>query len=359
MSDALKKLAQYKQAIDDDITAYTDRVRSSSLEQFGPLVREAEVDIFLDILNRPSKRIRGALVMAGYEMHGGTSQAMIIEAARAIEMLHAYILIVDDIQDRSNLRRGKPTAHKLLEDYHHKHNFKGDAYHAGISLALCAALAGGHAAQMVLANLDADSELKIKVISIVNRTMAITAHGQTLDIMNELVDEPSEADIDKVLEWKTALYTVTNPLQVGMVLAGAECASTTAISLYGSSVGRAFQITDDILGIFGNEKELGKTPGDDIREGKGTILMLHTLKNAPAADRGFLKKCLGSQELTTQEFDKCKKIIQDHGLDSARAKATKYLEEGLAALEKPNDLWSREGADFLKGLAVALQNRIS
>lgn len=360
MEQALAKLAKYKQAIDEDIAVYAESIRKSTLEYYGQRVLDVEVDLFLDMLQRGGKRIRGGLVMAGYEMCGGTDQKMIVQAARAIEMLQAYILIIDDIQDRSSLRRGKPTIHKLVEEYHQRHQLKGDPAHAGISLALMAAISGAHIAQTVLANLDVDPELRIKALSITNRTMAITAHGQTLDIMNQLVDVPSEEDVQHVLEWKTALYTVINPLQVGMVLAGADCAATTAISLYGHYAGKAFQITDDILGIFGDEKELGKTPGDDIREGKGTLLVLYAFKHAKPKDRAFLQQCLGNQRLTSEAFEKCQQIIKDSGaLDYARQLVADNLEQAIQALDRHAGLWSQEGADFLKGLTRALQTRVS
>jgi geranylgeranyl diphosphate synthase type I len=359
-SEALAKLVEYKSVIDADIAAYAEGVRRSTLEQYGQRVLDVEIDLFLDMLQRGGKRIRGGLVMAGYEMCGGSDQKMIVQAARAIEMLQAYILIIDDIQDRSSLRRGKPTIHKLVEEYHQRYQLKGDPAHAGIGLALMAAISGAHIAQTVLANLDADPELKIKVLSITNRTMAITAHGQTLDIMNELVDIPSEEDIERVLEWKTALYTVINPLQVGMVLAGAECKVTTAISEYGHYAGKAFQITDDILGIFGDEKELGKTPGDDIREGKGTLLVLYALQHAEAEDKAFLKQCLGNKQLTGEDFEKCKQIIKGSGaLDYARKLAEENVQQAIQVLDQPNAFWSQEGANFLKGLTRALQTRVS
>ncbi|HEY5805844.1 MAG TPA: polyprenyl synthetase family protein [Candidatus Saccharimonadales bacterium] len=360
--EPLAKLAEYKQAIDADIAVYGDYVRKTTGDLYGRHVQEIETDVFLDVLGRGGKRIRGSLVMAGYEMCGGTNRPMIIQTARAIEMLHAYILIVDDIQDRSVLRRGKSSAHKMIEVYHKKHLLKGDAAHAGISLALNAALAGAHAAQAILANLDAEPQLRLNVLSITNRTMGITAHGQTLDIVNELVGQPSEEDIERVLEWKTALYTVINPLHVGMVLAGADCRVTDAITPYGHHAGKAFQITDDILGIFGEEKDLGKTPGDDIREGKGTILVLYALKNAPAADKAFLKKSLGNPQLTAEEFETCKQIIEKTGaLAYAQERVAKHLSDALASLDNDNakDLWSKEGADFLKGIARALQNRVA
>jgi len=360
MSNPLAKLVEYKQAIDADIAAYSQHVRKHTAEHFGQYVLEAEVAVFLDILGRGGKRIRGALVMAGYEMCGGQDRAMITQAARAIEMLHAYILMVDDIQDRSDLRRGKPSAHKMLEAYHKKHKLKGDAEYAGLSLAIGAALSGAHAAEAIVANMDADPQLKLNALSIINRTMAITAHGQTLDIMNELVAEPSEQDIERVLEWKTALYTVINPLHVGMVLAGADCKVTDAITPYGLHAGKAFQITDDILGVYGDEAETGKTPGDDIREGKGTLLVRYALEHASAADQARLRECLGNPKLTAKDFAEARRIIQSSGaLEHAKQEAAHHLDQALKALEEAKGHWAESGTDFLRALSLALLNRVA
>lgn len=357
---ALAKLAEYKSAIDADIEAYATAVRKSTLEQYGQQVVDVEVDLFLDMLMRGGKRIRGGLVMAGYEMCGGADRAMVVQAARAIEMLHAYILIIDDIQDRSALRRGKPTIHKLVEDYHQKHKLKGDADHAGISLALMAAVTGAHLAQTVLAGLDITPELRVKAIDATNQTMAITAHGQTLDIMNELVEAPSQRDVERVLELKTALYTVINPLQVGMLLAGASSDAVGAIKPYGQFAGKAFQITDDILGIYGDEKDLGKTPGDDIREGKGTLLVLYALEHVTTADKKFLQQCLGNQNLSSEDFEKCKRILKTSGaLDYARQLTADNLAQAIGSLNQSDLPWNQSGTDFLKNLAQALQSRVS
>jgi len=356
----LAQLAPYKRVIDEDIAAYALEMRTTTKAQYGQSVLDAETDIFLDMLARGGKRLRGALTMVGYEMCGGTNRAMIVQAARAIEMLHAYILIIDDIQDRSTLRRGKATAHEMLAAYHKKHGLRGDSRHAGISLALMSGIAGGHVAQSILANLDARPELRTNVLSIVNRTMAITAHGQTMDIMNELVEHPTLEDIDRVLEWKTALYTIINPLHVGMVLAGAGCEQTDAITPFATHIGKAFQITDDILGIFGEEKELGKLPGDDIREGKGTLLTAYALQHASPEEAVFLRRCLGNPELTAEEFEQCKHIIEHIGaLAEARYQAGAHITQALESFEATKGMWQPKGAEFLQSLALALQKRVS
>ena len=348
---------EYKQAIDGDIAAYAAAIRKTTKQEYGDYAA-LEIDTFLDILARGGKRIRGVLVMVGYEMCGGRNRAMIVQAARAIEMFHAYLLICDDIQDRSPLRRGKPSAHELLAAYHRKHHLKGDPQLAGINLALNAAMAGAHAAQVILANMDADPQLKLNAISITNRTLGITEHGQTYDIMNQLVAEPTEEDLQRTLEWKTAQYSFVNPLHVGMVLAGAGCEATDAITPFARHLGKAFQIVDDLLGIFGTEKELGKSPLDDIREGKGTLLAHYALTHAAPADAAFLRSCLGDAKLTQRAFTRCQKIIEVSG-------ARKYAEElaaqettaALAALEAGKQFWNSSGHTFLEGLTAYVVRR--
>jgi geranylgeranyl diphosphate synthase, type I len=352
------RLMAYKQAIDDDIAAYADYIKHTTATLYGPYA-ELEVNTFLDILSRGGKRIRGTLVMVGYEMTGGQDRAMILQAARAIEMLHTYMLIVDDIQDRSRVRRGQPTAHEQLAAYHRRHHLKGDAAHTGISLAMNAALAGAHAAGVIMANLNAEPQLRLNALSITNRTMGITVHGQTYDIMNELVTSPRPEDVEQVLEWKTALYSFINPLHVGMVLAGAGCEHTNAITPYGRHAGRAFQLADDALGIFGNEKEVGKQPIDDIREGKRTLLVLYALEHAATpADRAFLEQSLGDPRLGQTAFKQCKKIIEASGaLEYTKRLVRQETAGAIESLKLGEGLWTPEGMAFLRDLALLLQDR--
>jgi geranylgeranyl diphosphate synthase type I len=351
------QLGAYKQAIDADIAAYAAHVRRSTAQQYGPHAA-AVTDAYLTMLEQGGKRIRGALVMTGYEMCGGTDKTMIVRAATALEMIHAYILIIDDIQDRSKMRRGKPTVHEVLAAYHEKNAVRGDAVHTGVSLALNAALTGAHAAQMLLAGLSVDPDLKTKVLGIVNHTMITTAHGQTTDIMNELIVQPDPAEIARALEWKTAHYTMLNPLCVGMALAGAECDSTDAIREYALQAGRAFQITDDIIGIFGDDEQTGKTSMDDMREGKQTILTAYALEHAAPADRQILRTALGNPKLTRQEFERAREVISASGaLANATTQAERAVQAALASLDLEAHRWSPKNVQFLRNLAAGLLAR--
>src|SRR3990167_20061 len=172
------QLLAYKQAIDADIVAYSARLRRQTLEQYGANAR-LEIDAYLAILERGGKRIRGALVMHGYKMCCGTDTDMIVQAARAIEMIHAYILIIDDFQDKSATRRAGPTAHTSLTQHHRSHELAGSSEHFGASIAINAALSGAHAAQSILASLGVEPELRLRAITAMNSTMVVTAHGQT------------------------------------------------------------------------------------------------------------------------------------------------------------------------------------
>ena len=352
-----RKLKGYKEAIDEDIAAYSKHVQSITLQQYGANAR-TDTDAFLDILARGGKRIRGALTMLGYEMSGGQNRAMILQAARAIEMLHAYILIIDDIQDHSSVRRGGPAAHIMLADHHRQHHLAGDSDHFGVSLALNAALAGAHAAQMIMANIDAPEQLRLNALSVINRTMVITAHGQTSDIMNESVAKVGMDSVDQVLVWKTAQYSFLNPLHVGMVLAGADCHATDAITDYAMNIGKAYQITDDILGTFGSELSVGKSPMDDLREGKRTILTVFALENTASADKNFLLQMLGNQQLSPAEYDRCKDILISCGaLKHAKVVAKTYVEQATSSLETESGRWPAGSIQFLHALASYILER--
>jgi geranylgeranyl diphosphate synthase, type I len=353
------KLAEYKQLIDEDIEKYAKYIQRHTLEQHGSYSRVA-VDAYLDVLGRGGKRIRGALVMLGYEMSGGTDRAMIVQAARAIEMVHAYVLIIDDINDRSVVRRGKPAAHVMMAAYYNEHNFGDDAQHFGETIAMNGAILGNHAAQMIMANLNAPQDLRLNAISILNRGMGITIHGQFNDVFNQVIGEVTEKQVNNVTTWKTAHYTFLNPLHIGMILAGADCHATDAITEYAMNTGNAFQITDDILGIFGEQHETGKSPMDDIREGKRTVLTVYALAHTDDANKNFLIQMLGNQHLTSAEFERCKDIlVQSGALEYAQKQVKHYVHAALSSLAGQSKHWSPLGTQFLQGLANYLLVRQS
>ncbi len=347
-------LLRLKQRIDTDIETYADELHRDMLNLYGPKAA-VPVDVYLNVLRRGGKRLRGALTMFGYEMCGGKDTGMIIQAARAVEMIHAYLLIMDDIQDRSLLRRGKKTAHIALAALHAEQGYSGDSSHFGVALALNAMGVGNHQAHIVLSNLAVPEKLRLSALRLLDETVILTAHGQTLDICNEMSGDVTIDDVKKVMEFKTAYYTILNPLQIGMALAGASKVQMDAIRTFTMYVGRAFQIKDDITGIFGTEQELGKSPQDDIREGKQTLLTVHALTHAKTEQKNYLLRHLGNKELTQKQFEECKDIIIHSGsLAFAEKMLHHELSSARSCIESLKKHFETADLTFLLGLVDSL-----
>ncbi len=358
ISDFQTQLLAYKTAIDVALEFYVKDLESTTAEQFGAYPVEA-VTAFTSVLERGGKRIRGSLAMVAYEMFGGTDTRLIMQAACALEILNTYILLADDIQDRSLTRRGGKTAHIILRDYHESNYLSGDSQHFGEAIAINSFLIALHYAMNIFAQLDVDPAIKIKAIENVNKCFIATAHGQTLDIFNEVVANVTERDVWNVLEWKTAYYTFVNPLQLGAILAGANAGELATLAEYGIHAGRTFQLTDDIIGTFSDETETGKSPLDDIKEGKRTMLIAYALEKAGKPDAYFLEQCLGNQELTMAEYEHCKRILTECGaLEYARKQAVKSADAATEVIVK-NTNWPKNTKQFLLDLVQYLVVRKS
>ena len=348
----LQDLSEYQASINIEVDKICDELLASTENEFGEYPTEA-VKAFCELLRRGGKRVRGALAIVGYKMLGGNNESMAIKLAAAVEMLHAYILMVDDIQDRSQIRRGGPTGHIILRDYHSINNLKDDSAHFGHSIAMNGFLVGVHSAINKIADLPVSDEIKIAAIKNVNKNFIATAHGQTLDIFNEVVEEVSKEDVDNVLIWKTAFYTFTNPLQLGGIIAGAKKEDLDNLVEFSLHAGRVFQITDDVIGIFSSES--GKDQMDDIKEGKKTILTVYALQKAPEQDAELLNRMLGNHNLTNGEFERCKQIIKDSGalkfaqdeIDSSAKKAKLSLNEIAESGHKDQVVFLEQLIDYL------------
>lgn len=352
------RLNVYKTIINDAISEKVEILKNQTAEVYGEAPLES-VNAYCDVLSRGGKRIRGALAMVAYEMFGGKDTKMISEAAAALEMMNTYILLADDIQDRSQVRRGGKTAHILLKDYHKKKHLKGDPLHFGEAIAINSFLLAQHFAMNIFAGLDVDPLLRIKAIENVNKCFIVTSHGQTQDIFCEAVGDVTLHDVNNVMEWKTAYYTFINPLQLGAILAGAKEKDIAGLADFGLHAGRTFQITDDIIGTFSDETEMGKSPLDDIKEGKRTLLAVVATKKAPKSDAYFLEMALGNQDLTAADFKRCQKIIVDSGaLDYAQKAANDSAAKALEILNK-HKKWDKNTKLFLQELVQYLLERKS
>lgn len=355
--NSTERLADYKHQIDDDILLYGQGLLSETEAEYGPYSRDV-VEAFVTILTRGSKRLRGALVMASYEMVGGTNKNMIIQAARAIEMIHAYLLMIDDIADRSDMRRKGPTAHVLMQRYHQDQKLKGDAAHFGTTVATYAAMLGAYQADVVVDKLDIPAETKLMLFRHVHRTLIRTYHGQLHDTFNHVLPNVTEKDALNVSELKTAYYSIASPLEVGALLGGAKSEDISILQRYGKPAGMAFQLTDDIMGIFGDEEQTGKSSLDDLREGKMTILMTHTLSKANTDQRQRLLKMLGNPKVSEIDLEECRKIVIDTGgLAYTRQQANDFSKDALKVLDDVPNAWDPALLQFLRELTLSFVTR--
>lgn len=302
---------------------------------------------------RGGKRIRASLAYYTYKMMGGTNEDVAMELARAIEMIHAYLLIIDDYTDKSATRRGGPTAHVLAEKYFNEGSYaRVDPYHHGAAMAITAALLQLHRAEEVILGLDVAENIKIQISQNLNSKIATTAYGQITDGFNSLKENVPEKDVLSMLEWKTGVYTFENPLHSGALLAGAGAKELELLTEYAIPVGIAFQIHDDIIGMFGDSEETGKSDKDDLMEGKMTLLIQHALLNASKKEVATINKYLGNRALTDEEHATVQQVLIDCGsFEYSKQMAKKLVDKGKQMLVNAPSRWDSAGIRFLNGVA--------
>jgi len=293
-------------------------------------------DALIDIALRHvpgGKRIRPAFCVWGYLAVAAppADPSGLLRVAASLELLHLSALVHDDVMDASATRRGVPAVHVQLADTHRANGWHGDPDAFGRSGAivlgnLLAAWAADLAGAAVEAWPDEDRAGSLPrargLLSAVRTDVNI---GQYLDALAQARDpgmarydpEGTQALVRDVVETKTALYTVTRPLQIGAALAGGGDAMLDAFAAFGSLLGRAFQFRDDLLGAFGDPSVTGKPAGDDLREGKLTALVAHAMADAAATDAGRLASLLGDPDLTPASVDEARAIIRRSGADVA------------------------------------------
>ncbi len=354
---SIKDHSYWTRRIDEEIELYCKQLEYGTAEEYGELPRDI-THVFCALLQRGGKRLRGVVAIHSYMMFGGKDEQIALRLALAIEMLHAYILMVDDIQDRSATRRGGPTAHMMLSKYHKDHQWNDDSAHIGMSLALNALLIGAHSALNVLAELDLPSDKKLALIHSVNSHFITTAHGQTLDIFSEVGINVDAETVETVMRWKTAFYTFHSPLELGALTANCKDKDIELLKEFSLHAGRAFQITDDIIGVFGDEEQTGKSIMSDVIEGKKTLLILYALDHADLPTKQFISSCLGNKELTQEEFEKLKQILVSLGsLEHAKQQATQSVDAAMNALRSSPDSWNKQSRVALEDIVKSLIER--
>jgi len=296
------------------------------------------------------KRIRPTLFYYGYFIAGGKEKKDAFKASISIELIHSYLLIHDDIIDEDSFRHNNLTMHCRYEKkYKDKFNEK-DLKHFGISMAIVAGDLASSLGYEILTCSNFPIDLKIKAIKKLNQIVSNTITGEAMDVILANRLNVSQDDVIKMQGYKTAKYTIEGPLHLGAILAGADEKFLESISEFSIPLGIAFQIQDDIIGVFGKEKEIGKFVGADIREGKKTLLSVKAFEKADSEQLKILNKSFGNRNIDLKEVNAVRKIITDtKSLDYSLEKMEKLIKFSKARLEEIEI--SKECKKFLLRLA--------
>lgn len=290
------------------------------------------------------KRLRPAFCAWGHVAAAGlpADTGALLEAAASLDLLHVSALVHDDVMDASDTRRGRPSAHRQFEALHRRVDWRGSADDFGRAAAiLLGDLLLVWSVEMFRRSGLPDAALDQAMPLVESVRTEVTA-GQYLDIVAQ-ARSPLDARrhptamldaVNRVVEFKTARYTVVRPLQIGAALGGADQPLLSALQAYGSPLGRAFQFRDDLLGVFGDAQVTGKPAGDDLREGKLTVLIAHAMAGTTDAGAARLAGLLGRPELSSVEVDAARQIIDDSGARTSTEKSIGVAaEQALSALD--------------------------
>jgi geranylgeranyl diphosphate synthase type I len=275
----------------------------------------------------------------------------------AVELLHVFALIHDDIIDNSSLRRGEPTTHKQFEIFHRQRELLGRKKDYGFSTAILAGDLAYSFAEEILTTAPFPQERMRRARYYFDQMKTQVIYGQYLDVLGGYKKSLTEDEVLQILEYKTAKYTVERPLQIGAMLAGADYKLIQTFSKYGIPFGQAFQLQDDIIGTFGSEKEIGKPNDSDIKEGKKTILVAKAFERASKKQRKILESVIGNKRSKEDEIKLVRKIIKETGSYDYCIKLAKELLNQATQAIKDVKL-TEEGKEYLLAAVEYLENRI-
>ncbi|GGF33501.1 polyprenyl synthetase family protein [Subtercola lobariae] len=278
--------------------------------------------------------------------------AALVELCTGLEFFHAAALVHDDIIDKSDTRRGRPAAHRRFEELHRERGFTGQASDFGTSSAILMGdlllawseelvgqalheLGGGDgvgAVEAAAARASTATRLEF------NRMRTEVTVGQYLDILEEnawpvLAEGELLSRAERVIVYKSAKYSVEAPLVLGARLHGAKSAQIGALRAFGLPLGIAFQLRDDLLGVFGDAERTGKPSGDDLREGKRTVLIALTRQTLSSSSKRIFDELLGDPDLGPEQISMLQATISDSGAaDRVEELITQHAEDALHAL---------------------------
>lgn len=340
-----------------------------------------ELDVFIDAsrdLLRGGKRFRALFAYWGWHAVTGTVRPddplaemddhaeldAVIALAAALEIFHAAALVHDDIMDSSDTRRGMPSMHRRFEADHARREWVGSAASYGTSSALMLGdLLLGWSDELLAEGLSivADRSAARRARREFHVMRTEVTMGQYLDILEEVAwrDAPEEDLLPRahrVVTYKSAKYSIEAPLALGGLMAGGTAEQVDALRAFGLPLGVAFQLRDDLLGVFGDPEVTGKPAGDDLREGKRTVLIALARRALPASAVRLIDELLGDPDLSDHQIATLQATIRDSGaVDTVETMIARSVREATAAIEDAP--LSRAARSELVGLADLVTRR--
>ncbi len=297
------------------INAGLEQVLESANKRYGlGLVSDKLLEFSKDFVMRPGKRIRPLLfVLAykGYAKRNASPDKALFASAAAIELLHDYMLVHDDVIDNSSLRRGKPTLHKMFD----KNVKVAGGAKIGPSLAIVAGDILFALGIEAFLSVKEDSARKERSLKKLVETAAYTGAGEFIDVVSgyKKIEDLSEKDIFLIYTLKTAKYTFECPLLMGAILAGAAEAEFRELSKLGIAAGQAFQIYDDILDVFASEEVIGKPVLSDLNESKKTLLVYKAWHALKGARKQHFRNILEGKDKSLEDLETFRELIRESG----------------------------------------------
>lgn len=333
-----------------DLAARVEKALAGFLAEQSDLVASGDPGVLAAfeelerVIGSGGKRLRPVFCCLGHMAAEGEVGDELYRVGAALELLHTFAIVHDDVMDRSAVRRGENTTWIHLAEKHRRSAFRGDPEGYGISAAVLVGDLAMTLADRAFLESGFPPERLLPGFARYNRMRTDMVAGQFLDVVAANRGEVHEQEARRIAVLKSGAYTVEGPLHIGAILAGARPPLLSGLSTYGVALGEAFQLRDDILGVFGDPSVTGKDRDSDLREGKRTVLIARAMAAASPADREFVDDRLGRADLSEEEVERIRGIIHLSGA----LEATGSLVDELGARAKsaidpeliPPDVWA-------------------
>jgi len=349
----LAALTRFRPSLERELRVSYRKAKRGVPREIGPYL-----EVNREFTLRGGKRFRATLVLAGYYLATGRDPRPALPAAAAVEHFQSWMLIHDDIIDHAEERRGGPSVHRELAQAHRRERLEGSSEEYGVGIGITLGdLEEPFTVEAFLAT-RAPPAARLAALAEYVRMTRFTAIGQLLDIRSGALDPGTvtEEDVFAVHHYKSAIYTVASPLKIGALLGGSPPARLRDLEAFGTNIGIAFQLRDDVLGA-GFEAEASGKSSNDLVEGKRTLLVVKAWERGSEADRSRLARVLGNAQAMPEDIERARNVIRETGsLDYSERRIDELYRVALRCVERSRTIPAR-GKPLLREVAERLVRR--